>query len=206
MKLVLYDDWKLGVVNDNGRVVDAEAALSGHHFHKPQDKIETVINEWDSLKSKIEEATNGKDGVAADSVKFRPPVPRPSKLICAAVNYLEFGQREPAVLDAFLKSPSAIIGSGDTCVLPDVPASIFHHEAELAFVVGEDSQQRQSGRCLLPYLWLYELLGHVGSRSSRCCWQQLLAGQVVGHLRAHGARTGDLRRDSRPAKHPSAPL
>ena len=140
MKLVLYDDWKLGVVNANNRVVDAEAALSGHHFHKPQDKIETVINEWDSLKSKIEEATNGKDGVAADSVKFRPPVPRPSKLICAAVNYLEFGQREPAVLDAFLKSPSGIIGSGDTCVLPDVPATVFHHEPELAFVMGKTAR------------------------------------------------------------------
>ena len=154
MKLVLYDDWKLGVVNANGRVVDAEAALSGHHFHKPQDKIETVINEWDSLKSKIEEATSGKDGVAADSVKFRPPVPRPSKLICAAVNYLEFGQREPAVLDAFLKSPSAIIGSGDTCVLPDVPASVFHHEPELAFVMGKQASnvtQEEAYSCIFGY-------------------------------------------------------
>jgi 2-keto-4-pentenoate hydratase/2-oxohepta-3-ene-1,7-dioic acid hydratase in catechol pathway len=57
-------------------------------------------------------------------------------LICAAVNYLEFGQREPAVLDAFLKAPSAIIGCGDTCELPPVPATVFHHEPELAFVVG----------------------------------------------------------------------
>ena len=137
MKLVLYDDWRLGVINANNRVVDAEAALSGHHFHKPMDKMEAVITEWDSLKSKIEEATQSKEGVPADSVRFRPPVPKPTKLICAAVNYLEFGQREPAVLDAFLKSPTAIIGSGDTCVLPDTPASVFHHEPELAFVVGK---------------------------------------------------------------------
>ena len=39
-------------------------------------------------------------------------------------------------MDAFLKSPSAIIGSGDTCVLPPAAATIFHHEPELAFVVG----------------------------------------------------------------------
>ena len=137
MKLVLYDDWRLGVINANNKVVDAEDALSGHHFHKPMDKMEAVITEWDSLKSKIEEATQGKEGVPVDSVRFRPPVPKPTKLICAAVNYLEFGQREPAVLDAFLKSPTAIIGSGDTCVLPDTPASVFHHEPELAFVVGK---------------------------------------------------------------------
>jgi len=64
-------------------------------------------------------------------------IPQPSKLICAAVNYLEFGQRDPAVLDAFLKSPSAVIGSGDTCELPPVPATVFHHEPELALVIGK---------------------------------------------------------------------
>ena len=63
-------------------------------------------------------------------------VPRPSKIICAAVNYLEFGKREAADLDAFLKSPSGIIGSGDTCTLPPVKATIFHHERELALVIG----------------------------------------------------------------------
>jgi 2-keto-4-pentenoate hydratase/2-oxohepta-3-ene-1,7-dioic acid hydratase in catechol pathway len=85
----------------------------------------------------IEAAIWGKEGVALDSVRLRAPVPKPSKLICAAVNYLEFGQREPAVLDAFLKSPSAVIGSGDTCELPPAQASVFHHEPELALVIGK---------------------------------------------------------------------
>ena len=68
-------------------------------------------------------------------------MPRPQKLICAAVNYLEFGQREPAVLDGFLKSPTAVIGSGDTCELPPAPASVFHHEPELAFVIGKTASK-----------------------------------------------------------------
>ena len=139
MKLVLYDDYKLGIINDSGRLVDVMGALEGHHFHKPMDMMETVINEWDSIKPKLEAATRGKEGVPLDSVRLRAPIPRPTKLICAAVNYLEFGQREPAVLDAFLKSPTAIIGTGDTCVLPDAPASIFHHEPELAFVIGKNA-------------------------------------------------------------------
>ena len=37
---------------------------------------------------------------------------------------------EPAPINAFRKSPSAIIGHGDTMVLPDVPATIFEGEAE----------------------------------------------------------------------------
>jgi 2-keto-4-pentenoate hydratase/2-oxohepta-3-ene-1,7-dioic acid hydratase in catechol pathway len=136
MKLVLFDDNRLGVIND-GVVVDAMEVFEGVQFRRPQDMIEEIITNWEELGPKIASAIQGKVGVPLDRVKLRPPVPQPSKLICAAVNYLEFGQRESAVLDAFLKSPSAIIGSGDTCVLPPAPATIFHHEPELAFVVGK---------------------------------------------------------------------
>ena len=46
---------------------------------------------------------------------------------------MEDGTRaEPAPINAFHKSPSAVIGDGDTIVLPDVPATIFEGEAEMA--------------------------------------------------------------------------
>jgi 2-keto-4-pentenoate hydratase/2-oxohepta-3-ene-1,7-dioic acid hydratase in catechol pathway len=55
-----------------------------------------------------------------------------------AVNYMEDGTRsEPAPINAFHKSPSAVIGDGDTMVLPDVPATIFEGEAEVALVIGK---------------------------------------------------------------------
>jgi 2-keto-4-pentenoate hydratase/2-oxohepta-3-ene-1,7-dioic acid hydratase in catechol pathway len=55
-----------------------------------------------------------------------------------AVNYMENGTRPaPAPINAFPKSPSAIIGNGDTMVLPDIPATIFEGEAELAVVIGK---------------------------------------------------------------------
>jgi 2-keto-4-pentenoate hydratase/2-oxohepta-3-ene-1,7-dioic acid hydratase in catechol pathway len=136
MKLVLFNEYRLGVVQDN-RVVDAMAALEGLQFRRPQDLIDEVITHWDALKPKIEAAVRGQEGMPLERVRLRPPVPKPPKLICAAVNYLEFGQREPAVLDAFLKSPTAVIGSGDTCELPSAPATVFHHEPELALVIGK---------------------------------------------------------------------
>jgi 2-keto-4-pentenoate hydratase/2-oxohepta-3-ene-1,7-dioic acid hydratase in catechol pathway len=136
MKLALFNENRLGVIQGS-QVVDAMDALSGLRFRRPQDLIEEVISRWDELKPKIESAVRGHQGVPLESVRLRPPVPKPSKLICAAVNYLEFGQREPAVLDAFLKSPSAIIGTGETCELPAAPASVFHHEPELALVIGK---------------------------------------------------------------------
>lgn len=136
MKLVLFDDYRLGVLQE-GQIKDAMGAFDGASFRRPQDMMEEVITNWEQLKPKIESAIRGADGVPVSSVKLRAPLPRPSKIICAAVNYLEFGQREPAVLDAFLKSPSAIISTGETCELPPAPATVFHHEPELAFVVGK---------------------------------------------------------------------
>lgn len=136
MKLVLFNDYRLGVLQ-NGNVVDVMASLDGLHFHKPQEMVEGVILGWDQVKPKIEQEIQGKEGVPISDVTLRAPIPRPPKLICAAVNYLEFGQRKPAILDAFLKAPTAIIATGETCELPPVPASIFHHEPELAFVIGK---------------------------------------------------------------------
>lgn len=136
MKLVLYDDYQLGVLHA-GHIHDAMAAVAGQAFRRPQDLMETVIAGWAELRPRIEAAAAQSAGRPLDAVRLRAPVPKPTKLICAAVNYLEFGQRQPATLDAFLKSPTAIIGNGDTCVLPPAPASIFHHEPELAFVIGK---------------------------------------------------------------------
>lgn len=136
MKLALYDDYQLGVLHA-GHIHDAMAAVAGQAFRRPQDLMETVIADWAELRPQIEAAAAQSAGRPLDSVRLRAPVPKPTKLICAALNYLEYGQRQPATLDAFLKSPTAIIGNGDTCVLPPAPASIFHHEPELAFVIGK---------------------------------------------------------------------
>ena len=147
MKLAFFDDFRLGVIVGD-RITDAMSAVEGTTFRRPQDLIEEVIINWDEMRPRIEAAVAGNDGVPLGSVRLRAPVPKPAKLICAAVNYLEFGMREPAVLDAFLKSPTAIIGSGDTCELPPAPASVFHHEPELAFVIGRTATKVEQDEAL----------------------------------------------------------
>jgi 2-keto-4-pentenoate hydratase/2-oxohepta-3-ene-1,7-dioic acid hydratase in catechol pathway len=55
-----------------------------------------------------------------------------------AMNYNEDAIRPPlAEPNAFHKASSAIIGPEDTMVLPDVPATTFEGEAELAVVIGK---------------------------------------------------------------------
>ena len=70
-----------------------------------------------------------------------------------AVNYLE-GRSEPAPINAFTKSPSAVIGSGDTMVLPDIASTIFEGEAELALVIGKPASNVPASRAM-DYIFGY---------------------------------------------------
>src|SRR5262249_25118463 len=89
-------------------------------------------------KGKLEAAARSGRGTPVSRVKIRSPLPKPTNIVAMAVNYMEDGTRsEPAPINAFHKSPNAIIGDGDTMVLPDVPATIFEGEAELALVIGK---------------------------------------------------------------------
>ena len=137
MKLCFFDDFKLGVVKGDA-VVDVSAVVQGIPHAQPQDIIRGVIEKWDEYKPKLEAAVASGSGVPLSSVRIRPPLPKPTNIACMAVNYMENGTRtEPAEINAFNKAPGAIIGSGDTMVLPDVPATIFEGEAEMALVIGK---------------------------------------------------------------------
>src|SRR5260370_8655292 len=136
MQLVYFDDFKLGVLKGDA-VVDVSAEVKDIPHSGPGDLMNGLIEHGDSYKSRLEAAVARGAGVPASSVRIRPPVPGPRTIDGMAVNYMEDGTRSaPAPINAFHKSPSAIIGHGDTMVLPDVPASAFEGEAEIAVVIG----------------------------------------------------------------------
>jgi 2-keto-4-pentenoate hydratase/2-oxohepta-3-ene-1,7-dioic acid hydratase in catechol pathway len=103
----------------------------------PHDLISGLIARFADYRGRLEEAAARGRGVPRARVRVRPPLPKPRNIVAMAVNYMEDGtRREPAPINAFLKSPSAVIGDGDVMVLPDVPATIFEGEAEVAVVIG----------------------------------------------------------------------
>jgi 2-keto-4-pentenoate hydratase/2-oxohepta-3-ene-1,7-dioic acid hydratase in catechol pathway len=58
-----------------------------------------------------------------------------------AINYIDIIFAEAQEIDAFSKSPSSIIGPGDTMDLSSAAdATIFHGEAEMAVVIGKDAR------------------------------------------------------------------
>jgi 2-keto-4-pentenoate hydratase/2-oxohepta-3-ene-1,7-dioic acid hydratase in catechol pathway len=137
MKLVYFNDFNLGVLKGDA-VVDVSDAVKDIPHTGPGDLMNGLIERWDDYKSRLEAAVAHGTGVPVSGVRIRPPVPGPRTIDCMAVNYMEDGTRSaPAPINAFHKSPSAIIGHGDTMVLPDVPATIFEGEAEIAVVIGK---------------------------------------------------------------------
>jgi 2-keto-4-pentenoate hydratase/2-oxohepta-3-ene-1,7-dioic acid hydratase in catechol pathway len=137
MKILYFDDFKLGVLKGDNTVVDVSGVVQDIPHVGPGDLINGLIERFSSYRSKLEQAAAQGQGIPLASVRIRPPLPKPTNIDCMAVNYMEDGTRSaPAPINAFHKSPSAIIGHGDTMVLPDAPATIFEGEAELAAIIG----------------------------------------------------------------------
>ena len=137
MKICYFDDFKLGIVKGDN-VVDVSAVVADIPHTGPHNLISGLLERFDTYRPMLEAAVAASVGVPLAGVRIRPPLPKPGNIDCMAVNYMEDGTRtHPAPLNAFNKAPSTVIGPGDTMVLPDVPATIFEGEAEIALVIGK---------------------------------------------------------------------
>ncbi len=148
MKILYFDDFRLGVLKGDA-VVDVSKVVKGIPHTGPHDLISGLIERFADYRKKLDKAVAGARGIPLKKVKIRPPLPKPNNIDCMAVNYMEDGTRaEPAPINAFHKSPSGVIGDGDTMVLPDVPASIFEGEAEIALVIGKRASNVKSANAM----------------------------------------------------------
>ena len=140
MKIAFFNDYRMGIVVGSN-IVDVTEVVGDIPHLSPSDQLNGLIEQFPRYKTKLEEASKG-SGVPLSEVSIRPPHPRPNNIVAMAVNYMEDGTRdEPAPINAFHKSSNSVIGDNDTIVIPDVPASIFEHEAELALVIGKRATQ-----------------------------------------------------------------
>jgi 2-keto-4-pentenoate hydratase/2-oxohepta-3-ene-1,7-dioic acid hydratase in catechol pathway len=153
VKLALFDDWRLGsVIGD--RIVDVTGAVPGH------DPDPLTAGWWRALCRDLADLRPALAVIAAAgepvplaTVRLRPPVLGPSKVIACASNYpahveemhevqrRTLGHVEDWMMnfDVFLKAPSAISGPADDIVLPPEVVSAgqeIHQEAELVLVIG----------------------------------------------------------------------
>ena len=138
MKLVLFQTSERaeptpGMLTDRGVV---SIAGSVERSYTPQLTMQTLIDAFDRLRPALEREAAQGEALPLGSVRLRPPLPRPGKILCCIANYWEHAQREARPLNMFLKNPEAVVGPGDTIMLPEFTEPwIFMHEAELALVI-----------------------------------------------------------------------
>lgn len=142
MKIALFNDNQVGVVQDN-KVIDISEVV-GWDNQEPQRSLEKLMGEFDSLKSKIEASLSTSPSYALEEVALRAPVPNPSKIVAAPINYILHKQEMNTALTVdglgfFLKAPSSIIGPNETVLLPFRDRRV-DHEAEIAFVIGKEAK------------------------------------------------------------------
>ncbi len=137
MKLVVFNDFRVGVVRASS-VVDVTDVVEDIPHINPGQLMSGLIEHFDQYKGKIEQKVASSQGIPLNSVALRSPLPKPPKLVCMAVNYMEDGTRaEPAPINAFLKSPTSVVGDLDIVELSQDNATVFENEAELGLVIGK---------------------------------------------------------------------
>jgi len=101
-----------------------------------------------------------------DDVRVLAPI-EPQKIVCVGRNYAahaaELGNEVPKEPLIFLKPPSAIIGPGESIVLPAQSQKV-EHEGELGLVIGKKCSHLKQSDDALGYLLGYTCVNDVTAR------------------------------------------
>ncbi len=162
MKIALFNENRVGVV-DGSNVIDI-TELTTWNNEEPQSSLVELMGEFEDLKPKIEAGLGSCPVYPVSDVALRAPVPNPSKIVAAPINYILHKQEMNTALTVdrlgfFLKSPSSIIGPGQTVLLPFKDRRV-DHEAEIAFVVGKEAKDvkaEDASKYIFGYLALIDI-------------------------------------------------
>ncbi len=138
MRLVLFqppgkEDILPGLLTERGVVSIAGDVKIGY---TPQLTMQGIIDDFEKLRPTLERHAGAGEALPLAAVRLRAPLPRPGKILACIANYWEHAQRAARPLNMFMKNPDAVVGPGDTIMLPEYTVPwMFMHEAELALVM-----------------------------------------------------------------------
>lgn len=168
MKFVGYDGGRIGVLH--GEVVHDLSGLPGvEHRIWPPTAMLRFIKDFARYEAAAQNVVNT-PGRSVDEVHLEAPLGWPNKVIAYPINYNAHGSEmnSPNRADRngfFLKPSSALIGPSDSIVLPDIPGREFHHEIELAIVIGKQGRNIEPERAP-SYIFGYSCLLDITLRGS----------------------------------------
>lgn len=149
-------------------VIDLERASGGV---LPADMLALLAQGPAALERAAQVAGTSDQREPLTSCELLPPIPRPSVVLAAALNYqahvLEGGRQryDPSriVPKLFLKPPGALIGAGAAVELPSVSTTV-DWELELAVVVGTRARNVPVDTAL-DYVLGYSLINDISART-----------------------------------------
>lgn len=138
MRLVTHSGGRVGYVVD-GRVVELGELVGGYGNADSKSAMRRLLERWDSVRGELPEPTAA-NCVALCDVRLEAPVPDPTKIVAAPVNYRDHRMEmhvweDITDLGVFLKAPSSILSHGGVVELPYSDRR-FDQEGELAVVIG----------------------------------------------------------------------
>lgn len=138
MRLVTYNHGRVGYLADH-RVVDLGDLVGGYGQAGTHSAMRRLLESWDELRHDLPPATAANSVALADT-RLDAPIPDPSKIVAAPVNYRDHKSEMEMTVDisdlaVFLKAPSSIIAHGGTIELPYADRRV-DQEGELAAVIG----------------------------------------------------------------------
>jgi 2-keto-4-pentenoate hydratase/2-oxohepta-3-ene-1,7-dioic acid hydratase in catechol pathway len=114
-------------------------------------------DEWVAKAAKLLTSSPEDSRHKLSDVKLLAPIPKPRKIICVGLNYRDHAAETntpiPNVPTIFNKFATAVIGPGDSIVLPKV-SKMPDFEAEFAFVIGK------GGRHIKAEDWRQHMFGY----------------------------------------------
>jgi len=114
------------------------------------------------------------------NVRMLAPIPRPPKLICIGLNYLdhakETGQQVPDVPTVFNKFTNIVIGPGESIVLPNA-SKAPDYEAEMAIVIGPGGRNIPASKAM-DHVFGYTIVNDVSARDIQSATSQWLLGKT----------------------------
>ncbi len=139
MKVLRFNDDRIGISKDGNTLVDVSDTITHRAEKGPNRAMEEFIERLGSTRGEIDQAVAQGKSLPLSSVKLLAPIPRPSKVLAAFVNYLDRIGAEPGMvpIEFFYKCPE-LLGPEGTIIIPDIPpVTVFQPEAELGFVMGK---------------------------------------------------------------------
>ncbi len=170
MKICRFDDDRLGVV-EGGEVLDVTPALAEIPMQRwPLAQGDPLLAHIDRVLAAAKPLLASAPRKPVAAVRLLAPVPNPSKIVGAPINYsehIEESRQDPGIAQGrtnirhisdwglFLKANSSLVGAGEEIRLR-FPDRRNDHEVELAVVIGRRGDRIRKEQAL-DYVWGYSI-------------------------------------------------